>query len=328
MSRHGSPRGRLAAAALLAALLLAAASLALAQKGASVTLKARWPGTPYLAEAAEFLAEESADKYWAFLDALRSAPPVDPSEQDAVCWDAILDAGETLLSPGVAKVLPVSLGVRQYSARLEAYRQIAAQLHPGSDAYGCCFADVGGSVLRDPGQLASALAAAKGAGSADGDSGPKPAQVFDFDHVYNPGARAPGAAYVILYAPPGSECFDAWHAAITGALAGGSGSAAGSGNGSSSGSGTGSSSGSSSGGLVYVHRPWAGPSCQLAGCGGFGTRDPVLLPGYGMEAALKNTEYSAIDDKAKAGALHLHPAMPRLLCLLHCDQLDMGRKSG
>jgi len=30
-----------------------------------------------------------------------------------------------------------------------------------------------------------------------------------------------------------------------------------------------------------------------------GTRERVLLPGYGVEAVLKNTEYSAMDEKDK-----------------------------
>jgi hypothetical protein len=37
-------------------------------------------------------------------------------------------------------------------------------------------------------------------------------------------------------------------------------------------------------------------------CASLGTEELLVLPGYGVEAVLKNTEYSAMDDKSKADA--------------------------
>lgn len=37
-------------------------------------------------------------------------------------------------------------------------------------------------------------------------------------------------------------------------------------------------------------------------CSNLGTEEQLVLPGYGVEAVLKNMEYSAMDDKAKADA--------------------------
>lgn len=37
-------------------------------------------------------------------------------------------------------------------------------------------------------------------------------------------------------------------------------------------------------------------------CSTLGSEEQLVLPGYGVEAVLKNMEYSAIDDKAKADA--------------------------
>jgi hypothetical protein len=51
-------RGGLASA--LGLLLLAPLAALGAQKGASITLRARWQGTPYLLEAAEFLVRARA----------------------------------------------------------------------------------------------------------------------------------------------------------------------------------------------------------------------------------------------------------------------------
>lgn len=41
---------------------------------------------------------------------------------------------------------------------------------------------------------------------------------------------------------------------------------------------------------------------RASGCAALGSRQEVMLPGYGVEAALKNMEYSAMDDKSKAKA--------------------------
>lgn len=36
---------------------------------------------------------------------------------------------------------------------------------------------------------------------------------------------------------------------------------------------------------------------EVGPCGRYGADEPLLLPGWGMEAVLKNTEYSAMDEK-------------------------------
>lgn len=44
------------------------------------------------------------------------------------------------------------------------------------------------------------------------------------------------------------------------------------------------------------------PLQAASGCARVGAGGPLLLPGWGAEAALKNTEYSAMDDKQQQGA--------------------------
>ena len=52
------------------------------------------------------------------------------------------------------------------------------------------------------------------------------------------------------------------------------------------------------GSLVYVYRPVLLPGCSGRGdaCVDLGTGEPLQLPGFGVELALKNMEYSALDD--------------------------------
>lgn len=50
--------------------------------------------------------------------------------------------------------------------------------------------------------------------------------------------------------------------------------------------------------ITYVVRPLVLPGCEskVGRCEAIGTRDPLSLGGYGVELALKNMEYKAMDD--------------------------------
>ncbi len=58
---------------------------------------------------------------------------------------------------------------------------------------------------------------------------------------------------------------------------------------------------SGAGKLVYVYRPVLAEGC-LAGesCVGLGSLGSLPLPGFGVELAIKNMEYSALDDSKVA----------------------------
>eukprot|EP00879_Flechtneria_rotunda_P029807 GHRR01032258.1.p1 GENE.GHRR01032258.1~~GHRR01032258.1.p1 ORF type:complete len:198 (+),score=74.38 GHRR01032258.1:171-764(+) len=162
------------------------------QKGASISVRARWQGTSYLLEAAEFLADESQQSYWQFLDSLTlpgNSNSSGSSDDSTACWHSVLDQSAGLCWPQVAKILPVVLGVRQYSARLEMFRQLAKQRHTGSEAH-CCFVDVHGTTVTDPEQLAAATnKAASAIQVAKNSSSP----LQETDHVFNPDKQdAPG----------------------------------------------------------------------------------------------------------------------------------------
>ncbi|WIA20770.1 hypothetical protein OEZ85_005134 [Tetradesmus obliquus] len=244
------------------------------QKGASISVRARWQGTPYLLEAAEFLADESQQLYWQFLDSLQ----LSDSSSGTECWHSIVDQASKLSYPQVAKILPVVLGVRQYSARLEMFRQLTKQLHPAAEEH-CCFVDVHGSVVTEPGQLAAAIQQAH---TAAGSSSSAAGQLQEADHVYNPDQQdAPGAVAAVLHASPGTDCWAGLHAALKQAVKDAAADAP----------------------LVYAHRPLLPAACKaMHACADLGTEEQLVLPGYGVEAVLKNMEYSAMDEKSKADA--------------------------
>ncbi|GBF95627.1 UDP-glucose:glyco glucosyltransferase [Raphidocelis subcapitata] len=263
----------------LGALFAAPLGVRAAQKGASITVRARWQGTPYLLEAAEFLADESPQTYWRFVEGLGELKrePSSPAE----CWRATLSQAGPLVLPPVAKLLPVALGLRQYSAKLELFRQLAAQLHPNATASSCCFADVEERLI--PGDdLAALEAALKAAASAKPAAGaPSAVELHAFDHVYNPQQQgAPGAAHAVVYGPPGTRCFAHMHRIARDAAT--------------------ASAAAGARPIVYAHRPLLGEACrsgEAPDCLFVGAEEQLVLPGYGVEAVLKNMEYSAMDDK-------------------------------
>ena len=53
--------------------------------------------------------------------------------------------------------------------------------------------------------------------------------------------------------------------------------------------------------LAYAVRPLALEGCDAGACGDYGRGGPLQLAGYGVELALKNMEYKAMDEKARAG---------------------------
>lgn len=50
---------------------------------------------------------------------------------------------------------------------------------------------------------------------------------------------------------------------------------------------------------VYAVRPLALPGCEVGACNGYGGQGSLRLAGYGVELALKNMEYKAMDEKVQ-----------------------------
>eukprot|EP00983_Pelagomonas_calceolata_P041747 1138198-Pelagomonas_calceolata.AAC.3 len=77
------------------------------EKGASVTLAARWPGTSYLLEAAEMLAAEDPAHFWDFLRIASETKEPAGTEQ---CWSHIMAMASGLLPPSIAQVRASTFG--------------------------------------------------------------------------------------------------------------------------------------------------------------------------------------------------------------------------
>jgi UDP-glucose:glycoprotein glucosyltransferase len=214
------------------------------------------------------------------------------SGEPAACEALILERAGAGLSDTMQRVLRLALASRKYSPRVELFRSLApaAAAPPGA----CCWVhvpgpEVGGRALTAASELPAALDAAAAhlasVGAADvGDT----LTLHPMDHVHPASYAAAPAA--ILYAAPGAACFPELHAALSAAAA--------------------------SGAARYALRPvppsadCAAPGCAAAraGMGAASSTDPpgpLMLGGFGVEMALKNMEYKAIDDSNKA-RMHMH----------------------
>lgn len=272
-------------------------------KNVQVSLRAKWSGTPLLLEAGELLSKEWKDLFWEFIEVWLHSENDSDTISAKGCLQNIVKYGRSLLSEPLASMFEVSLTLRSTSPRLVLYRQLAEEslssfpladesstteeiTEPGSDAFKkksdnllismnpripegkCCWVDTGGTLFFNVPELLVWLGTIPGLAK---DSLEQP-ELYDFDHIYH--GSSMGSPVVILYGALGTDCFRDFHATLMEA--------------------------SKKGRVKYVIRPVLPSGCEaLAGhCGAVGASDVLNLGGYGVELALKNMEYKAMDDSA------------------------------
>jgi len=254
----------------------------------NVDLRATWNATSLVHEAAEWLGDSAsaADpaKFYAFAEAMMpgSASTGQSEGREDVCWTRLHAAMDGLVDGQLRQVSKVALASRQYSPRLETFRQLSEASDPGEGA--CCWAVLNGeTVVTDPRLVADGLLELK-RGDGNGKDGKE--RVLDIDHLWGATARdtharrrATGAPTVALYGPMDSACSAAMHGAIVRAIGA-----------------------QDSYHILYVWRPipFRPGACEdVSSCSTLGAGGPLVIPGYGVELALKSTEYNAQDAKAR-----------------------------
>ncbi|XP_047673638.1 UDP-glucose:glycoprotein glucosyltransferase 1 isoform X1 [Tachysurus fulvidraco] len=166
-------------------------------KAVTTTLTTKWPSTPLLLEASEFLAEESQDKFWNFVEANQDIEN-DHDGTDRSYYELILKRASQLLSPVQLKLLKFALSLRSYSSTVYAFQQIASTEPPPP---GCkAFFSVHGEKSCDLDRLKDLIDAAS--------EKPKPF-LFKGDHRFS--SSDPESPVVILYAELGTKDFGKFH---------------------------------------------------------------------------------------------------------------------
>ncbi|XP_039642059.1 UDP-glucose:glycoprotein glucosyltransferase 1 isoform X2 [Perca fluviatilis] len=181
--------------------LLSAVSGGADSKAVTTSLTTKWADTPLLLEASEFLAEESQEKFWDFVEANQNIEG-EHDDTDQAYYDLIVKKAGALLSSVQVNMLKFALSLRAYSATVYSFQQIASNEPPPS---GCsAFFSVHGEKTCDEEGLATLLKSAP--------ERRKP-YLFKGDHKY-PGSN-PDAPVVILYGEFGKPDFQRLHQVIS-----------------------------------------------------------------------------------------------------------------
>uniref|UniRef100_A0A8D3E7J9 UDP-glucose ceramide glucosyltransferase-like 1 n=1 Tax=Scophthalmus maximus TaxID=52904 RepID=A0A8D3E7J9_SCOMX len=181
--------------------LLSAVSGGTDSKAVTTTLTTKWADTPLLLEASEFMAEESQDKFWDFVEANQNIEG-EHDDTDQAYYDLIVKKASALLSSVQVNMLKFALSLRAYSATVNSFQQIASNESPPS---GCsAFVSIQGVKTCDDVIFEALLETAP--------ERPKP-YLFKGDHKY-PGSN-PDGPVVILYAEFGKPDFQRLHQVVS-----------------------------------------------------------------------------------------------------------------
>lgn len=269
-------RGILVLVLIAAVLPLGWGAVPQRNKAVHVAVSAPWGSTPLALEASEFFwpdaeSGESSHLFWKYAETL---PAGTIGKSDKEQYDAALAAAAPLVSAGQLDLLQYALAVRQFSPKLQAHRELWKM----AQSLGCKIdGDVAVAIVNDKvcvtdpdAGLNKALKEAR-AKSTD-ESGMDDADVFDLDHEYkSTNSTLPAVTPVVvhLYAPMGSESFLAFHSELV--------------------------KRAEKKKVRYILRhTWP--------AGDQNDKEPQMqVQGYGVEMAIKNMEYKAVDDQKTEG---------------------------
>ncbi|XP_032133391.1 UDP-glucose:glycoprotein glucosyltransferase 2 isoform X1 [Sapajus apella] len=218
-----------------------------ASKAVTAHLAAKWPETPLLLEASEFMAEESNEKFWQFLETVQELAIYKQTESDYSYYNLILKKAGQFLDNLHINLLKFAFSIRAYSPAIQMFQQIAADEPPPD---GCnAFVVIHKKHTCKINEIKKLLKKAA--------SRTRP-YLFKGDHKFP--TNKENLPVVILYAEMGTRAFSAFHKVL--------------------------SEKAQNGEILYVLRHYIQkPSSRK-----------MYLSGYGVELAIKSTEYKALDD--------------------------------
>jgi UDP-glucose:glycoprotein glucosyltransferase len=237
------------------------------RKLVTVSLQSDWKETALVLESSEFLAEENANSFWTFIDLLHeklgddTITKMHPPEQHSLAVDL---AADVLASQSRVSLLKFALSLRMYSPTVEMFNQISLTRLRESENQ-CqtekAFVEVSGSPAP---RLLCDLNQLRSFLEQDMDAAHMHPETFRVDHPFSSHSDAHKVA--ILYGEIGSGSFFQYHEVLRQAAKAGL--------------------------IKYYVRHYAVAHADA---------DFVSLSGYGVELAIKSTEYRAVDDTRVKG---------------------------
>ncbi|XP_063547254.1 UDP-glucose:glycoprotein glucosyltransferase [Cydia strobilella] len=100
------------------------------KKAKSVTsfVSAKWEATPIVLELAEYLATESSDLFWSFVDGINSLKStLEELETDIDIYNACIGVASSLLAPAQLRMAKLALSMHTTSPTVRMFDEIAAQ---------------------------------------------------------------------------------------------------------------------------------------------------------------------------------------------------------
>lgn len=213
----------------------------------TASLAAKWPESPLLLEASEFIAEEGNDKFWQFLGTVQEITIYKNKDPEYSYYSLILKKAGQFLSDLQISLLKFAFSIRVHSPTVQMFQQIAADEPPPE---GCsAFASIHGKHTCKASQIKNLLKEAL--------DRPRP-YLYKGDHLFPSLSKT--APVVILYAEIGTKAFATFHKMLV--------------------------EKAESEEIIYVLRHYIQKPSNRK----------MNLSGYGVELAIKDTEYKAMDD--------------------------------
>uniref|UniRef100_A0A1I8B9P0 UDP-glucose:glycoprotein glucosyltransferase n=1 Tax=Meloidogyne hapla TaxID=6305 RepID=A0A1I8B9P0_MELHA len=247
-------------------ILFCCINLSKSYKIVSSSLDANWTQTSFLAETSEFVANtiSNGNLFWNFVEELFNEKYFLEQNSDEKEFNLALKIAENLLPDGQSGIslLRLSLSLRLYSARIQLHRQIANDLLPKLKEIKCSennpFYEINGIVSCKYSEIDKLLQNANER---------EPSQIYSIDHLYPnnfPDVNNYKFPLIVLYANIGQpNLFQQFHKEFVKM--------------------------SNNGLIKYVFRHFDKKTVSTP---------LVSLSGYGVELAVKSTEYKALDDLA------------------------------
>ncbi|KAM6178250.1 UDP-glucose:glycoprotein glucosyltransferase 2 [Rhynchocyon petersi] len=228
-------------------LSLLSARTASESKAVTAQLTAKWPETPLLLEASEFMAEESNEKFWQFLETVQELTIYKQGEVDHSYYNLILKKAGQFLDNMHINFLKFALSIRAYSPTIQMFQKVAADELPpdGCNAFVVIHKERTCKINGIKKLLKKATSRAR-------------PYLFKEDHKFP--TNKENLPVVILYAEIGTRQFGKFHKVL--------------------------SDKARNEEIIYVLRHYIQkPSSRK-----------MFLSGYGVELAVKSTEYKVVDD--------------------------------
>jgi UDP-glucose:glycoprotein glucosyltransferase len=261
------PRAVLSLLLLATVLLCSPLGVRGAGKSLNAVLKSSWSSTPLEGETAEFVAATTDEEgFWELVENMTTAT-WKALDTDRDRYQHLLSHVQHKHGTRASALLEVSMANREFSPKLEMYRQLAAAAWQDGAGHGekmpCAFAVVNGNqIARKVEDVKQLLKSCTTLASNT---------LEPFDHIgpHRP-SEPKGKPVVVLYAKLGSKSWRIWHRRLF----------------------------ELSEELLYVFRH-SDCGCGEQTCGVGAGR--FNLQGYGVELAIKNIEYKVKDDSALKG---------------------------